>query len=470
MNANYKSILLAILFCLVATSAAAADFRNFYGINWRGSACDNIAYAKSMGYDYVNYQPGMEDCPNNNNIGFFMETPETKVYPNNNVKIDTWISYPASDKEKYNDFLLWKSTGPFPSNIATGWFDSSHKFQTLPDFQRQEIIDKVVNDVLAKIPNMENKENNFYFAGFSWDVPSLSGDLWSGLKSSGGKQVTIKYWTGTDSGAHHPGKTYKYSSYKEGQAAYRKQLVSKAKEKYPGLKTIIEPYMPYEYYISEIENRGDADKLVADMICQEGAETYKFNKTLNFVYDTRIFDSGLITRKNMCSTTPKVYDHDSNLKIMGSAAINNAWFTWFGRFGGTGNMPNYNSIKEVPARLKLIRAIPGWDNLNGASSRTWDTKILRYKSTKSYADKYVIYSRHPKNKMIYAVVLNKDKSYIKLQKGETVAAIYRTDSMFRKTTRADSDFKKATIDGYPTIDLIDSANHYKGYIIEVKAS
>ncbi len=468
-NKINKQIVLLMLVSLVMPFSQGADYRNFYGISWRGSACENIDYAKSMGYDYVNYQYGMEDCANNSNIGFFLETPETKVYPNNIMKIDTLLSYLIGDRDEYNDFFLWKSSSSFPYNLATGWFDNSHKFKPLPDFQRQEIIDRVVDDVMDKIPDMENDGRNFYFAGFSWDVPSLNGDLWSAPKDSGGRQVKISYWTGTESGIRHPGKSYQYSKYSDGQAAFRKKLLDEARERYGTVKTIIEPYMPYEGFVSEIESRSDRDEIKPDMICQEGAETYNFDNTLKFVKDERLFAEGLMSKSKMCSTTPKVYDHDSNLKIMGNAAINSAWFTWFGRFGGTGNMPDYGSIRDVPARLKLIRAMVGWDNLNGATSRTWNSSILRYKSSISYADKYVIYSRHPKNNnLIYAVVLNKDSSYIKLKQGEVVKAIYNTDGLFRKTTRADSDFTISNIVGYPAVDLKSNSNHYKGYIIELK--
>ena len=36
------------------------DYRNFYGICWRGDPQDNIDYARQMGYTHVLYQWGME--------------------------------------------------------------------------------------------------------------------------------------------------------------------------------------------------------------------------------------------------------------------------------------------------------------------------------------------------------------------------------------------------------------------------
>src|SRR3989344_4788897 len=220
---NKKGVLL-ILFLLIVSSVIGADYRNFYGIGWRGSACDNIDYAKSMGYDFVMYQNGMEKCSNNKNLGFFFEAPDTFGYPDNVQKIYLTRVYSGSQITSYSDFFLWKSNDVFPYNLATGWFSTTSIFKPLPDFQRQEIIDMVINSVLAEIPRRENKANNFYFAGYSWDVATLNGDLWSNMQSIGGKQVTIKNWTGTDSGVLHPGKTFQYSAYKDGLAAFRKKL------------------------------------------------------------------------------------------------------------------------------------------------------------------------------------------------------------------------------------------------------
>ena len=57
--------------CMAACSVAAIadspkyeldDYRNFFGISWRGNAQDNVDYARQMGYTSLFYMPGMEKC------------------------------------------------------------------------------------------------------------------------------------------------------------------------------------------------------------------------------------------------------------------------------------------------------------------------------------------------------------------------------------------------------------------------
>ena len=42
------------------TTGNVPDYRNFYGISWRGTPHENLAYARQMKYDYGFYQYGME--------------------------------------------------------------------------------------------------------------------------------------------------------------------------------------------------------------------------------------------------------------------------------------------------------------------------------------------------------------------------------------------------------------------------
>ena len=57
------------------------DYRNFYGICWRGSAQDNIDYARQMGYTSMIYQDGMEWRKNLDGLKFYLESPEYMTYP-----------------------------------------------------------------------------------------------------------------------------------------------------------------------------------------------------------------------------------------------------------------------------------------------------------------------------------------------------------------------------------------------------
>ena len=91
---------------------------------------------------------------------------------------------------------------------------------------------------------------------------------------------------------------------------------------------------------------------MADFVCEEGSST-------QFVEDERNFKSGLYKKDQVSSSTPNFFDEASVRKISGVAAANGAWTHWFGRPGATGNMPDYKTIRDVPARIKLAKAAFG---------------------------------------------------------------------------------------------------------------
>jgi hypothetical protein len=245
----------------------------------------------------------------------------------------------------------------------------------------------------------------------------------------------------------------------DGKAAFYKKLFVETRKQYPEMKLFMEPYVPWIDYLSDITIRPDVSALKPDILCEE-------KDTLEFVSDGRIFTNNLMTKDKMCSSTPNEFSHTGNLGIAGNAAINGAWFLWYGRLGGTGNFPRHDSIKTIPPRLKLIRAMPGWDNLNSVplSSRKWDGTKLEYSSSLSFANQNIIYSTHPKNKKLYVVVLNKATG-VNL-KGKSVESIYLADELFLPKSNATADF--SNVNG--TLYLKSDANLGKGYIITLKES
>jgi hypothetical protein len=436
------------------------DYRNAYMIAWDGDACDNLAYAKNMGYDYVMYQDKMEECSNSINMHFYYSSPEeilpvARIYPNK--------TYTTQEKSEFQSVLLWKSNASFPTNLATGWFFPEGSFRPIADLQQQKVINNFTQNAIYTVASIEQPSKGFLFGGWAIDVPSLEGDLWSGLqnlplmnRTGKGAQVNIDFWTGTCSGIKHANQDY--SCYRDGKAAYYKTLFAETERIYSKSKVMMEPYSPWNDYLSEISKRGDKASLIPDFLCEE-------DESLEFVNDSRLFGPGLMTKGNMCSSTPDAFDHQTNLLIAGNAAMNGAWFNWFGRLGGTGNFPPYESITNIPDRLKLIRAVPGWDNLNGISlsQRSWDGLNLKYSSPNSYADKNLIYSTHPKNNKIYFVILNNNVGMPLF--GKDVNTIRRVTNLFAESTDATADF---TNDG-TKIYLKSNSNVGKGYIITLKA-
>lgn len=86
-------------------------------------------------------------------------------------------------------------------------------------------------------------------------------------------------------------------------------------------------------------------------------------------------------------------NYPTALVALGTAAVNGAWFGWYGEA----------HLDESTNSTQLARALPNWDNIAGATSRTWDPTTKVYASTNSYADPSVIYSRQTRTKRLFAV-------------------------------------------------------------------
>jgi hypothetical protein len=459
------------------------DFRNFYGIAWRGTACDNLAYAKAMGYDYVMYMDGMKSCPASDkaNMSFYINQPEDVFGSAYYIdRIDVTKTYTQAQKDSFNSGFVWKGNStnqPFPYNLATGWWFTNISFRPLVDYQQQKMIDAVANYSVNRVKSLEDLSVNFRFGGYAWDVPDLEGDWWTerqagytgtswtcGSRPCAGNGVTLGAWNnGVDSGAIHSGITHEYATYSNGRAAMMVKLFSETKKVFPNMKLIYEPYHLYDW-IKVVQARSDKLQLMPTdsvLLSQESGDSV--SNDIEFLTDTRIYTSGLVTKDYVAWTSPDNHDQSRNLVVVGNAAIAGSWMGYYGRFGGTDGTPNYQSVKDVPYKLRLLRVIDNWENMNAVplASRVWNSSSKVYSSSVSHADMNVIYSVHPKTGAYYAVVLNKDVGKIKLPTGVTVKEVYNVNDLFQKNIRADSDF---TIVGNE-LSLKDVSNQEKGYVI-----
>lgn len=434
----------------------APDYRNFYGIVWTGSAEENLAYAKQMEYDYVFYRAGMRTNANANNLKFYIESPEYLCYLN---RIDRKKTYTQEEIDSLSHFIALKdASAPFPDNLATGWFFSDDTYTILPDLQQQRVIDILVTKILNMAARYENKENAFNFGGFAWDVPQLTGDFWDRVQTEDGKttgrQITLKHWTGSDSGDKHPDVTHEYATYSDARAAFYKTLWKKTREKYPDARFIVEPWTPYDSYYKQIKDRADVAELIPDIMVQERPNT-------EFATDERITNSGWFTHSQLGCTTPNIFTEEKNRKIAGLAASKGSIFGWFGRFGGTGDMPAFKTIKDVPARLQLVRAIPNWENLHRTpiEERVWDGEV--YSSPKAYISADVIYAVQPRTDRLFVVFLTPEAS-VTIPESHTTAKVYPTDQMFCESDSPVSDIR---IDGN-SISLASPQGVGVGYILK----
>lgn len=408
------------------------DFRNFFGLCWIGNGHDTLAYARQMGYRHVYFQWGMERDPLSDGMFFVLESPEYNVYPrvvNINKKYTpeeiTWFERNCS---------LIAPEKPFPQNMATGWFFPPDRFTANLDLQQERVIEEITNKVIEFTKNIERCSKNFKFSGYAWDVPQPFGDFYSEhptRKMDNGGQVTLAHWTGKDASVKHPDVTQEYATYSEGHFEFYRRLFEKARKQInPEAKWIVEPASVYNDWMRYMEwpfmkAKGDGRKnYMPDLVATECTET-------EFITDKRNFESGLIDMAHVGTTTPDVFDDATLRLIAATAATHGSWTGWFGRPGGTGNNPGFHTINDMPARLKLNRAVAVWENLNHTplSQRKWDG--TNYSSPTAGMTPEVIWALQPQTHKLFFVFLSEDGKF-EIPAGYKVDNIYHTDGLFRE--------------------------------------
>ena len=143
----------------IAEASADENWKNFFAVQiGDDSAADHAKYAKQMGYSSIGLINGTSiisqyrNNPDLIGLKFFLVYPQyyrTPVLPSHSRNIDTTLTsrlsstqaYSQSDMDFYNQNMVWKSTGPFPNNLATGWWTSyGTGFGVRRDFQQQAVI------------------------------------------------------------------------------------------------------------------------------------------------------------------------------------------------------------------------------------------------------------------------------------------------------------------------------------------
>lgn len=416
------------------------EWRHFFGLTWVGTPENKLRFAKNMGYQYVEaHSSAYKNLADAENLKFYLADPWNHTY-----SFDLNLSnYTSTERTEFESIGVWKSTEVFPANIATGWFlqSTGNTFIVNLDFQQQAVIDSTVEKIVALAKSWQN-ERGFTFAGIMVDVPTLTGDFWSGPQGSGGRQVALSYWTGGAESCAAPTSrhTHNYPTYTEGSAAFFKKLFQRTREVFPGAKFMIEPWEPYAW-LDSIKNRQDRMDLtpVDVLVSQEAPGT-------QFVDDIRVYNNpalvGLLPRERAGSSQPDRSGESDNRLYAAKAAMNGAWYNWFGpiRFGAQGDAvgPKYTDISEVPARLKLVRVIAGWDNIAGVDlrNRAWDGTT--YRSPNSFISSDIIYSRRPDTRELYVVFMTR-QGQVQLRSGERVASVQRVDNLFGKLGNALAD-------------------------------
>jgi hypothetical protein len=422
--------------------------KNIFGICWRGTAADNLRFAKQMGYHNIMYRPGMQDLAEATGINFMLEKPESLI--NGHLGVTLAIEYnktytPTQIQTYQNYYCLKNTTHPFPHNIATGWFNfnSSGKptqFATVPDWQQKRVLDLTLGLTIARVKELERPAKGFLFGGLGWDEGDFTGDFSSdsaAFKQSKNTAVTLAFWTGGDSSRLYPGTSHEFTYHSDGKASFYKGLKTELKAEFPGRKLIYlwEPYNIGSDFLNELLARPDKNELMEDLLwMSEGSTAATLTK---FADDATLFQPGKLKRDWVGSTQPNEHRFDKIKEIVGKAGIYGSWFGWFGRFNasGTGQIDN---IYEIPNWHQLARCIPSWDNLCGVplSQRSWNGS--EYKSTNSGMNSKVVYARQHETNKLFVVFMSPDGT-IPLLPGDRVLSVKKVDNFFIESTPAEGE-------------------------------
>ena len=174
-----------------------------------------------------------------------------------------------------------------------------------------------------------------------------------------------------------------------------------------------------------------------------------------FVSDPRIAGAGYGPDRT-ASSTPNISDTERMLAESSAAAARGAWTMWYGRAGGTINAPNYKFIREIPARLKLLKAVPTWENLNGTPvpERRYDAEKMSYDSPPAHMGADCVWGKHPRDDKVFVVFLSPNAE-ARLPAGREVEGIYLADGLFREVMDLPARDREAKI--APRIEVVGGA-------------
>ena len=413
------------------------DFRNYYGSWAELSPLDSLIYCRNMGYKYVIYRGGMERYKESNGLRFLLVDPEFMAY---NRNLDMKKSYSQKVIDMWRDICAMKdASAPFPDCMATGWFWAKHSRDKNPDFskcslqlnfQKQKVIDMAVDKIIKKAKDIMKKNPNFKYGGCIWDVPMLTGDFY-GKKPEWKRprQVDMSFWRGVDSVSVPEGVKLDYPTYSEGYLAYFRKLRQESLKISPDAKFIVDPWDVYRDYIAHFKrlNVPHTDPGFADFIQTEANND-------RFVTDKRIAESGYIDLPHQGQASDlSTYDFDKEIKLVSAAAVKGVWTSWFGN-----PCPGLPSIRDVPARMKITRAIGTWENLNNTplSQRKWDASKNVYSSPTAYMSKDLVWAIQPKTNKLFFCILSPD-AYVDLPEKWEIEKIHALTSIFSEYLRPD---------------------------------
>jgi hypothetical protein len=167
---------------------------------------------------------------------------------------------------------------------------------------------------------------------------------------------------------------------------------------------------------------------------------------------------GKVMVENAFPQTQNFADYTKTLTTAGIAGAQGSWFGSIGQNFEWLLNDDRTTVRSGMNAIQLLRAMPNWDNLVGATGRTWNGAV--YASSNSYADNSIVYSRHGKNGKFF-VVFRSATATATLSRGETVSNIQCVDALF---IESESCTEHLAVDG-TTVSLSGPGLTNHGYIL-----
>lgn len=290
---------------------------------------------------------------------------------------------------------------------------------------------------------------HFEFGGYMIDEPGLDGNFYAfrdGGTCNRANDLAEQTGTSVNSGIpHHDGGRYDYPTYREATVAFFKRLNSRLKQRWSNSKIVYHPWTIYAGYLGPMAHLPDRHELAPDMVFNEKDGT-EFADIFQDLAKASVLEELGIQKDSVGTTHPNrdaAIGEAENRLVAARAAVNGSWYNWFNRYDEDGN-PNFSRLTDIYPRLKLIRVVPGWDNLSripvNPTHRVWNNNRTNpiYDSVdatlepQSHFSGQLIYSRHwQKKSQVFAVFLGSGEP-IRLKRGEAIVRVRRVNGYFEE--------------------------------------
>ena len=445
------------------------NYKNFFNISSDDVSTSTARYARQMGYDYISfkltgatidYSPAVFS-----GLKFYISNYDEYTKPpnpswwNGELVYANVGSYTAEQIQWLEDYYIWRSATHTSTvnRLAYGGVVTSTKAKPMFCYQSPIVRQYLLDSLASVLRSRLDDRNDIGFAGWIYDEAKIRGAFgtWSGSAVTQ-SVLTALTPNGTDS-CVAPSHIHDYGSYTDSRVEMWSKLRDTMKREYGNYtKMIAEPTRFYRTtnpewseYIYSASQHARKSELVMDLYMQEADD-------LNFLQDQNIYSSGMCDSFAVVGNTQhSEHGHNVNKLIASACGTTGAWYNWFLTYTASGavseSTPDFTQIIEVYPRLKLIRSVPNWDNLNGVgtSNRNYDGNVYRSTHTAlsgnsliSFIGTYTIYSTHWKRQNEKFVVKMGTNTHlyepIVIGDGYYVQDIWSTNDYFEKVASVKS--------------------------------